>query len=99
MILDTGASISAIDAGILKSIGLKTGSGRPILLNTAGGQVQARIVRLDSIGVAGQVLTNFDVASLDTAALGSGGLLGVDFLGNFSFVIDDRKRKLYLRRK
>jgi clan AA aspartic protease (TIGR02281 family) len=99
MILDTGASISAIDTGILKSIGFKTGSGRPILLNTAGGQIQARIVKLDSIGVAGQVLTNFDVASLDTAALDSGGLLGVDFLGNFSFVIDDKKRKLYLRRK
>lgn len=99
MVLDTGATISAVDSEILRSIGVNVENGRPVLLNTAGGQIQARIVRLNSIGVGGQVLTGFDVASLDTAAMNGMGLLGIDYLDRFSFVIDDRKRRLYLRRK
>lgn len=98
LLLDTGASVTAIDSKFLDTIGY-AGVGRDIILNTAGGQVNSRLLSLQSLAVGNQKLTQVQVASIDMIGLPTHGLLGVNYLSQFKFVIDEQKRKLFLSRK
>lgn len=100
MLLDTGASISGLDRQFVRSQGFHP-SGQTVRLSTAGGRVEADLVRLASVAFGDNQLVNLDVASIDlnTSASGSGyqGLLGMDVLGRFKFYLDQRQAILYLR--
>ena len=99
LVLDTGASVTAIRGDVLEKLGLVSGNDRAIVLNTVGGRVNSTLVRLNSLGVGGQVVWKIDVANTDLGDLDADGLLGMNFLEHFRFIIDQQKRRLYLEPK
>lgn len=99
LLLDTGASLTSIRADKLKQLGLKPVSGQEIVLNTAGGQIRSTLVQLNSLSVGGQPIRNLNVASLEHFESATDGLLGMDFLRHFKFIIDQSNRSLHLTPK
>ncbi len=99
LLLDTGASLTSIRADKLNQLGLKSASGQQIVLNTAGGQIRSTLVQLNSLSVGGQPIRNLNVASLENFESTADGLLGMDFLRHFKFVIDQSNRSLHLTPK
>lgn len=99
LLLDTGASLTSINAQKLKQLGLLNKPGQEILLNTAGGQIRSTLVQLNSLSVGGQPIEGLSVASLEYFDGEADGLLGMDYLRHFKFVIDQSNRSLHLTPK
>jgi clan AA aspartic protease (TIGR02281 family) len=99
LILDTGATVTALRGNVLERFGLVSGNDRAIVLNTVGGRVNSTLVRLSSLSVGGQVVREIDVANTDLGDIAADGLLGMNFLEHFRFIIDQKRRRLYLERK
>ncbi len=101
LILDTGASHTILSRAVSDDLGLLAdSSARAVTLKTAGGSVEAVIVRLDSIRVAGAEVRNSLVAVYDMpdAPPGVDGLLGLTFLSQFEVTLDTARGVLHLRR-
>lgn len=99
LILDTGATVTTIRGDVLEKLGLVSVNDRAIVLNTVGGRVKSSLVRLSSLDIGGQVVRGIDVANSDLGDLAADGLLGMNFLEHFRFIIDQKKRRLYLEPK
>jgi predicted aspartyl protease len=68
-------------------------------LKTVAADVQAKVARLDSITVGGLSRSDFPVAVVDLDIDKSGrfdGILGMDFLGNYTIRIDNQARRIFL---
>ncbi|MEM7193643.1 MAG: aspartyl protease family protein [Pseudomonadota bacterium] len=98
LLIDTGASLTTIDKRSLKRSGLLQG-GQPITLNTAGGRVASTLQPLSSLSLANQTLYNLKIATLDHSQNQVDGLLGMDYLGQFDFVLDQDQAILFLTPK
>ena len=96
LMVDTGASITSIDSGILNLLGVSSDDDPVIILDTAGGNISSPITRIGSLEVEGALIRDLKVASLDFSDIEVHGLLGMNFLERFRFIIDQKKRKLYL---
>jgi len=97
LLMDTGASLSALDYRFVQSTGINN-SGSRIRLSTASGQVEADLLDIHSVQFGEYRLSNLEFASID---LGRNqglyhGLLGMDILGEFEFYLDQREAILYL---
>lgn len=99
LLLDTGASLTSISAKKLKQLGLLNKPGQEIILNTAGGQIRSTLVQVNSLSVGGQPIEGLSVASLEYFDGEADGLLGMDYLRHFKFVIDQSNRTLHLTPK
>ncbi len=99
LLLDTGASITAIDINVLRRLGLNPTSNRTITLNTAGGPIRSSLINLAGMDIGGQKINGIDIASIPFDEDKFDGLLGMNFLNKFRFIIDQKQRKLYLIRK
>ncbi|MFK8017679.1 MAG: TIGR02281 family clan AA aspartic protease [Gammaproteobacteria bacterium] len=97
-LIDTGASITAINTSTLLRLGLNDIFNRgapPIELETANGRVFAQSFTLDSVNVAGAIVEQVPVVLLeDMGPLD--GLLGLSFLRHFDVQINQRENKLLL---
>ena len=101
LILDTGATFTMISSGIAKQLDIDTGqTTRTMPFQTANGMIQAALINLESVSVAGLELKNL------TAAVHDGlpdpevaGLLGLNFLTNFRLDIDSEKGLVHLEKK
>jgi len=103
LILDTGASLVVIKDSVAKQLGIDTGSLKGVIkLRLADGRESAaKHAVLSSISVQGVEATNVDVAILSSDAQDPSlkdGLLGMTYLKNFSFKIDQKNKKLTLER-
>ncbi len=103
LILDTGASLVVIKDSIAKQLGIDTGSlKQDIKLRLAdGSESSAKHAVLSSLSVQGVEAINVDVAILSSDVQDPAlkdGLLGMTYLKNFSFKIDQRNKKLTLER-
>lgn len=89
-ILDTGASKTIIDCGLLYDIGFTSSDfGNKIFTSTAGGRSSAKLLTLESFSSLGIIRRNFEVLAKDLASnLFIDGLLGIDFLKNHVLNID-----------
>lgn len=98
LLIDTGASMSVIRPRALKRAGRSaTDIVRYISLNTANGITDAPVVVLQNMIIGGQTVSNIKVAALDLQGLTHvDGLLGMDFLGHFEFVIHQSNNQLQL---
>jgi clan AA aspartic protease (TIGR02281 family) len=98
LLLDTGATYSAINTATLLRLGLNDIFARgapPIELETANGRIFAPSFTLNSIDVNGAVVQQVPVVLLeDMGPLD--GLLGLSFLQHFDVQIDQRDNKLLL---
>jgi hypothetical protein len=95
-ILDTGASGSTIPKARALESGIDLSKG--ILIPTAGigGVVEAPLIEIESVNVAGATATNLDVTIQDLPFSRELGLLGMDFLADFRMVINQQRNEITL---
>ena len=98
LLMDTGASLSALDYRFAQSYNLRT-NGRKIRMSTANGPVESELLDIRSAKLGGHVVPDLAFATLDfgdTGSRGFHGLLGMDILSQFQFYLDQREAVLYL---
>jgi clan AA aspartic protease (TIGR02281 family) len=100
-VVDTGASYTMISSAIAKELAIDTEQNRRTApFQTANGVIQAPLVNLDSITVAGMEIRNLTAAVHDVLADPKvAGLLGLNFLSNFRMDIDTQRGVLHLEKK
>lgn len=101
LILDTGASHTILSHAIARDLGLF--SLRPVAsvtMHTVGGSVQADMVPVDSIRIAGAEVRNSIAAihDLPDAPPDIDGLLGLSVLREFDVTLDATRSRLHLGR-
>ena len=99
LILDTGASHTILSHAIARDLGLF--SRRPVAsatMLTVGGSVQAEMVHVDSIRIAGAEVRNSIAAihDLPDAPPDIEGLLGLSVLRQFEVTLDTTRSRLHL---
>ncbi len=99
LILDTGASHTILSRAIARDLGLF--SLRPVssvTMHTVGGSVQADMVQVDSIRIAGAEVRNSMAAihDLPDAPPDIEGLLGLSVLRQFEVTLDTARSRLHL---
>lgn len=99
LMIDTGASVSVISRKYLQN--LASGTGVKFLrnerVNTAGGPVYAEMYEVESLQLDKFVIYNLEVAVIDLDSPGgTEGLLGMNYLRNFEFSIDQDRNLLTL---
>lgn len=100
LLLDTGASISGLTATFVERHYSLVRNTKPIKLNTASGTVDSYLFVVNSLNIASLEFTQHLLARLPMDNANQfDGLLGVDILGRFEFVIDQEKAELYLRKR
>ena len=96
LLIDTGASISTLRPDLARQLTLGR-SGQNIRLNTAGGVINAPLLRAEQFGFDGYLVSNIRLAAIDLGSdLPVDGLLGMDYLSAFQFYIDQQNSKLYI---
>jgi clan AA aspartic protease (TIGR02281 family) len=99
LLFDTGAGITVLSRELAQSLGLEAEAGRAIQLKTVAAEVQAQVATLDSITLGGLSRTDFQVAVVDLNLVQNQnfeGILGMDFLGNYSIRIDKAANRISL---
>lgn len=101
LILDTGASFTMISSAAAKQLDIDTTQNpRSMAFQTANGMIEAPLINLDSIAVAGLELKNLTAAVHDALPDPEvAGLLGLNFLTNFRLDIDSEKGLVHLEKK
>jgi predicted aspartyl protease len=96
LILDTGATITTIADNFVNN-----NSQGNLTINTANGSIIASKNTIDVFKVGDIIQENFSVVSLPSDKLPPNidGLLGLDWLGEFNFVIDAKNHNLQLMQK
>ncbi len=103
LILDTGASLVVIKDAVARQLGINTDTLKANMkLKLADGRDSfAKHAILSSISVQGAEAVNVDVAILPPDVLDPNlkdGLLGMTYLKNFSFKLDQKNKKLSLEK-
>ena len=80
-LVDTGATTIAINSKLAAQLGLKYDDVMPVRATTAGGEVQAWKVNLDSVALGGIKLTNIRAVVIE-GNYPADVLLGMSFLDN-----------------
>ena len=96
LLIDTGASITAVRGRLAERLGLDARNAPRIRLQTANGVVRAPLTRVDRFAIADLALENFELALLPDSAGEGDGLLGMNYLRRFDFYIDQDEAALYL---
>lgn len=100
-IVDTGASYTMISSATAKELAIDADqNARTVPFQTANGLIQAPLISLESIAVAGMEIKNLTAAIHDVLPdTKIAGLLGLNFLSNFRLDIDTQKGLLHLEKK
>ncbi len=99
LILDTGATMTVLSYDVAIELGVLSGSDNSInTVNTAGGQVQVNMARLEEIRVGSAKAKNVAVVihDLPDGLPQVSGLLGMSFLSRFLITLDSDKGVLHL---
>lgn len=100
LLLDTGASLSGLTANFINRHYSLVKSPKPIQLNTASGSVESYLFVVDTFTIENITFNKHMLARLPMDNMDHfDGLLGVDILGRFDFVIDQNKAVLRLRKR
>ena len=79
-LVDTGATMVAINSSYAKSAGIAYTAGEQNKVQTANGLTTAYKIKLDTVRIGDITLTNVDGMVLENQQLGTIGLLGMSFL-------------------
>src|SRR5580692_6356163 len=88
LVLDTGASRSAITAQVAESLGISPDPSRLVLLRGVTGSITVPIVRVDSFAVGDVILTPATLPIVTDALGGAQGVLGTDGFAGMRIYID-----------
>jgi predicted aspartyl protease len=98
LLLDTGASISGVTNTYTRKYPAIIKNTRPIRLNTASGAKDSFLFTVNTLHIGNVHFAQHMLAALPMDDITEfDGLLGVDILGKFDFVIDQDKAILKLR--
>lgn len=98
LLLDTGASFTAVSAALARELGFTISQDAPrVQLSTANGVITVPMVTLDSISVNGATVANLDAVVIDS--MGGNGLLGLNFLNHFNIDIDQANAEMTLHKR
>jgi len=96
LLIDTGASLTIMTPDALRKNNIPyKDTGEVRRFNTANGFVDAPIYQLDYLTIGEWKVNNIHIAALDLKGH-TQGLLGMNFLQNFRFFIDQQNSLLYL---
>lgn len=103
LLLDTGASITALNQSTINQIGLVS-TGKAVTLSTANGSRNAQLYKAPEFTLAGLNIKNLVIAEVDMPASSPiQGLLGTDVLNlagdDFDYLIDNANNQLVFREK
>jgi clan AA aspartic protease (TIGR02281 family) len=99
LIVDTGASSMILSPSIVKNLGPGVIRRGMVKTTVADGRVvPAEMIELDSVSVGGTSARHVTAVSMPSDLSGVDGLLGMSFLGRFSFETDPEAGVLILRR-
>jgi clan AA aspartic protease (TIGR02281 family) len=93
-ILDTGASITALSSHVVDRLRNVRTRGS-VTLQTANGQVDAPLITITGLDIAGARVNDLDVVVIDSLS-GFDGLLGLSFLDHFNMNLDRNRNELTL---
>lgn len=101
LLLDTGASITALNKSLIERLKLSP-TGEVIRLNTANGETRSRLYKAENLRLGGVNITSAVVAEIElTNNVGFQGLLGTDLLNQadprYSYLIDNAQNALIFR--
>lgn len=94
LMIDTGASFTVINQTLLNSLNTPANYLGTLQVNTANGIVEAERYQLESFQVGQQRIRNFEVLVIENHV--GYGLLGMNFLENFKFNINQQVNELEL---
>ncbi len=103
LILDTGASLVVIRKDIAKKLGINLDSVKPDseMIVADGRKIKTKHIILDSVKVENAEAQNIDTVIMLDDAADTGfadGLLGMSFLKQFNFKVDQKEKKLILEK-
>lgn len=100
LLLDTGASITGVSAAYIKKYPAIVKATKPIRLNTASGAIESYLFTVNQLSLGDVVFNQHIIARLPLeVGIEFDGLLGVDLLGRFDFVIDQDEAVLRLGKR
>jgi clan AA aspartic protease (TIGR02281 family) len=99
MLLDTGAGVTVLSSALAEDLRLNLEGARTIRLKTLTSQVRTPLVKLDRLQLGSHVKKDLEVAvsSSNMAPGAFEGILGMDFLGDFTVAIDSHTKSLSLK--
>jgi hypothetical protein len=102
LLFDTGATLTTLDRGALRSLGVEVPSDAPTAnFQTANGEVESPLVLLDRIWLSrDQAVEGITVAVCDDCTRGgSAGLLGLNVTGLFLTTVDHELQSITLEQR
>ncbi len=99
LVVDTGATTVVLPASMIRPLGFKPEDLRDGWSETAGGRVQIKVARLDSVRVGPMLERDVAVSFIADEKLGELSLLGASFLDRFRLTFDDRADRIILLAK
>lgn len=99
MLLDTGAGVTVLSSALAEDLRLNLEGARTIRLKTLTSEVRTPLVKLDRLQLGSHVKKDLEVAvsSSNMAPGAFEGILGMDFLGDFTVAIDSHTKSLSLK--
>lgn len=99
LLVDTGATMTAIDVGVLARLGYDLNE-RTEYFSTANGVVEAPVVTLGALAMGESTVSRISIGALKLDSQRSiDGLLGMNFLRHFEFKLNQQKQVLELQRR
>jgi clan AA aspartic protease (TIGR02281 family) len=102
LMIDTGASITALSRKAIQLLRQYThlqASDQQVQVNTANGVTTAALYNIQNMQVGGWVQRDVFLLEVDLGEQEVDGLLGMNFLGQYAFSIDQDQARLYLESK
>jgi aspartyl protease family protein len=96
LMVDTGASLVVVPESAAEALNLHPEQFEERPLQTAKGKMQARVGRVAGIRLGAAEVPDVEVALVEDGQLGGTGLLGMNVLGRYLFILDDEKNQLIL---
>ena len=96
LMIDTGASVSVLPLSMAAELGLVHETMEARTVQTAKGEVQAKIGTLAALRLGNQEISDVEVAFIEDAMLGGNRLLGMNVLGRYRMTLDDEHNQLTL---
>ncbi len=97
LMIDTGASLCVLRPQAAQQFGLPVDSDDHITLNLVAGVINAPRIEINTLSIGDAAVRNIKASVIEMPPeVDSDGLLGMNFLNNFKFFIDQKREILYL---
>ena len=98
LVLDTGASHSALTAGVVEELGITLDPSQTVMLRGATGSLEAQLVPIESLEVGDLLMEPKRLPIVPDALGGAEGILGTEGLANRRIHIDFRRDNITIMR-